>query len=74
MKINILSIDFIAFRDVVVNDLKYKYIIMNEETLKILQQNGYTKPLLKNKDVPYFYGVPIAICNNLIVGQVELVK
>jgi len=74
MKMNILSIDFIAFRDAVVNDPECKYIIMNEETLKMLQQNGYVKPLFKNKDVPFFYGTPIAICNNLTVGQVELVR
>lgn len=76
MKINILSIDFIACRDAVVNDPECKYIIMNEETLKMLQQNGYAKPLFKNKnkDVPFFYGVPIATCNDLTVGQIELVR
>ncbi len=71
---NILSINFIAFRDAVINDPECKYIIMNEETLKMLQQNGYAKSLFKNNDVPFFYGVPIAICNDLIVGQIELVK
>ena len=74
MKMNILSIDFIAFRDTVVNDPECRYIIMNEETLKMLQQNGYVKPLFKNKDVPFFYGTPIATCNDLTVGQVELVR
>lgn len=74
MKMNILSIDFIAFRDAVVNDPECKYIIMHEETLKFLQKGGYAKPLFKNKDVPFFYGVPIALCNNLTVGQIELVK
>lgn len=74
MKMNIFSINFIAFRDAVINDPECKYIIMNEETLKILQQNGYAKPLFENKDVPFFYGTPIAICNDLIVGQIELVK
>ena len=71
---NILSINFIAFRDAVINDPECGYIIMNEETLKMLQQNGYVKPLFKDKDVPFFYGVPVAICNNLTVGHVELVK
>ena len=71
---NILSIDFITFRDAVINDPECKYIIMNEETLKILQQNGYVKPLFKNKDVPFFYGIPIAICNDLTIGQIKLVR
>ena len=70
MKMNILSIDFIAFRDAVINDPECKYIIMHEETLKFLQK-GY---LFKNKDVPFFYGTPIATCNNLTVGQIELVR
>lgn len=74
MKMNILSIDFIAFRDAVVNDPECKYIIMNEETLKMLQENSYVKPLFKNKDVPFFYGIPIATCNDLTVGQIELVR
>lgn len=74
MKINILLIDFIAFRDAVINDPECRYIIMNEDTLKMLQQNGYTKPLFKDKDAPFFYGVPIATCNDLIVGQIELVR
>lgn len=71
---NILSIDFIAFREAVVNDPECKYIIMHEETLKFLQEGGYVKPLFKNKDVPFFYGTPIATCNDLIIGQIELVR
>ena len=71
---NIFSINFIAFRDAVVNDPECKYIIMHEETLKMLQEGGYVKQLLKNKDVLFFYGTPIATCNNLTVGQVELVR
>ena len=74
MKRTIFSIDFIAFRDVVINNPECKYIVMNEDTLKMLQQNGYVKPLFKDKDVPFFYGVPIATCNDLIVGQIELVR
>jgi len=74
MKMNILSINFITFRHAVINDPECRYIIMNEETLKFLQEGGYVKPLFKNKDVSYFYGVPIAICNDLTVGQIELVR
>ena len=74
MKMNILSIDFKAIRDAVVNDPECRYIIMHEETLKMLQQHGCAKPLFKNKDVPFLYGTPVAICNDLTVGQIELVR
>ncbi len=74
MKINILSINFIAFRDAVVNDPECKYIIMHEETLRMLREGGYVKPLFTNNSLPRFYGIPIVTGNNLTVGQIELVR
>lgn len=71
---NIFSIDFIAFRDAVINNPECKYIIMHEETLKMLQEGGYVKPLFINNSLPHFYGVPIVTGNNLRVGQIELVR
>lgn len=74
MRMNILSINFMALRDAIINNSEYRYIIMNEETLKMFRSEGNAKPLFKNTDVFYYYGIPVAICNELTVGQVELVR
>lgn len=73
MDLNILSVDFVALRDAVVKNPNIKYIVMNELTLERLQLH----PIMKNKDSSQFYatfyGVPIAVCNRLQLGAVELI-
>lgn len=52
-----------------------KYLIINENTLKLLETITYSY-LFSNKnknDYGTYWGIPIALCNKLKDGEVEIV-
>jgi hypothetical protein len=49
------------------------YLVMSEETYAILRRSGEeTKIINCGGSTWYFYGIPIAICNVVPAGEVEI--
>ena len=50
-----------------------KYLIINENTLKLLKAITYSSLFLNENGYGTYWGIPIAICNKLKDGEVEIV-
>ena len=52
-----------------------EYLIINENTLKLLEAITYSSLFLNKKENDYgtYWGIPIAICNKLKDGEVEVI-
>jgi hypothetical protein len=51
------------------------YLIMSEDTYVLFRRdNNDAKTINCVNNTWYFYGIPIAICNSLSAGKVELVN
>ena len=78
MKTNIMSVDtkklILAIRSYGSgNPRNHKYLIMSEETLYQIKCSGVPEHHPSNRCYDVFCGTPIAICNKLPYGEVEII-
>jgi hypothetical protein len=50
------------------------YLVMSEDTYALFRRNNDPKIINCANNVWYFYGIPIALCNIIPAGKVELVN
>ena len=83
MKINIIKTIDTTLLDKALDDYNYetsqipKYIIMNNDTLKAIEQSARKSmflPQITEENIYRIYnGYPIAFCNKLKFGEIEIV-
>ena len=50
-----------------------RYIVMSQKTEKYIVDTEEHFYVTGERYIPYFHGIPIALCNNLKFGEIEFV-
>ena len=70
----ILTTNFERLNDELWKNAPYDYLIVHKQTLKLFEDGWGQKYIIGSDSYPSYRGVPIAICDKLPVGEVDLIK
>ena len=73
MNMTILTTNFERLNDELYKN-SYDYLIMHKQTLKLFEDGWGQRYIIGSDNYPSYRGVPIAICDKLPVGEVDLIK